>query len=239
MLFYKVGPEPTAWWGMLITSPDGGHTWSKPRRLPDGILGPIKNKPLELAPGEFLSPSSSEEAGWKVHFERTTDGGATWTRSAAVNDPEQIAAIQPSILRYDQRRLQAIGRTSASGLFQIWSVDNGHTWGEMTPLGLPNPNSGTDAVTLADGRQLLVYNHASQYGQRSPLNVSLSADGVSWQSALALEKTPGSEFSYPAVIQTTDGLVHITYTWKRQRIKHVVVDPQQLELGPLPEQTQQ
>ncbi len=237
MLFYKVGPEPKAWWGMLLTSTDGGHTWSKPRRLPDGILGPIKNKPIELAPGEFLSPSSSEEAGWKVHFERTTDGGETWTRSEAVNDPEKIAAIQPSLLRHGKQRLQALGRTRESGLFQIWSKDNGHTWGETTELGLPNPSSGTDAVTLADGRQLLVYNHANEYRQRSPLNVAISTDGVSWQSALELENTPGAEFSYPAVIQATDGLVHISYTWKRQRIKQVVVDPAQLILAPLPHES--
>src|SRR5690349_2893269 len=46
LLFYKVGPQPTTWWGMLITSDDAGKTWSAPRRLPDGIFGPIKNKPI-------------------------------------------------------------------------------------------------------------------------------------------------------------------------------------------------
>jgi len=43
---------------------------------------------------------------------------------------------------------------------------------------------------------------------------------------------PG-EYSYPGVIQTSDGLVHIVYTWKRQRIKHVVVDPTKLSLRPI------
>jgi predicted neuraminidase len=62
------------------------------------------------------------------------------------------------------------------------------------------------------------------------LNVAASADGRTWDAALVLENEPGEEFSYPAVIQTRDGLVHITYTWKRTRIRHVVVDPAKLAL---------
>lgn len=77
LLFYKVGPTPSSWWGMLITSADGGKTWSKPVRLPDGIAGPIKDKPVELANGELLCPSSTEDKGWRVHFERTSDQGKT------------------------------------------------------------------------------------------------------------------------------------------------------------------
>lgn len=94
---------------------------------------------------------------------------------------------------------------------------------------LPNPNSGTDAVTLADGRQLLVYNHNGNRRGRSPLNLAVSRDGQTWQAALTLENEPGSEFSYPAIIQTRDGLVHVTYTWKRKLIKHVVVNPKKLQ----------
>ena len=100
----------------------------------------------------------------------------------------------------------------------------------MTATVLPNPNSGIDAVTLKDGRQLLVYNHTTK--GRSPLNVALSDDGQEWQAALVLENKPG-EYSYPAVIQSHDGLVHITYTWRRLRVKHVVVDPAKLHLRPM------
>lgn len=228
MLFYKVGPTPRDWWGMLMTSEDEGQTWSEPRRLPDGILGPIKNKPIELADGTILSPTSSEHDGWRVHFERSTDGGKTWTATPPLNDGKTIRAIQPSILNYGKGRLQALGRTRSSGIFQIWSEDNGQTWGEMTLTELPNPSSGTDAVTMADGRQLLVYNHNPNYKGRSPLNVAVSDDGVHWQAALVLETEPENQYSYPAVIQTDDGLVHITYTWRRLKIKHVVVDPAKL-----------
>lgn len=235
LLFYKVGPEPKKWWGMLMTSDDDGLTWSAPRRLPEGILGPIKNKPVQLADGSLLCPSSTEsnDDGWRVHFERTSDLGKTWESTPPVNDGKEIRAIQPSVLLHADGRLQALGRTRRNGIFEIWSDDGGKTWGKMTLTDLPNPSSGTDAVTLADGRQLLVYNHNPEYKGRSPLNVAISGDGKTWQAALVLEDSPGDQYSYPAVIQTSDGLVHVTYTWKRLRIKHAVVDPSKLELRPM------
>ncbi len=229
LLFYKVGPSPNTWWGMLMTSRDGGQTWSEPRRLPDGILGPIKNKPIELAGGDLLCPSSTESlekpSRWQIHFERTTDLGATWQNSGPLNDGVESSAIQPSILVLPGGKLKALGRTRQGSVFQIDSNDRGKTWGKLTATELPNPNSGIDAVTLRDGRHLLVYNHTRR--GRSPLNVAVSRDAVDWQPALVLESQPG-EYSYPAIIQTDDGLVHISYTWQRKRIRHVTVDPAKL-----------
>ncbi len=230
MLFYKVGPNPQSWWGMLQTSGDGGKTWSARRRLPPGIFGPIKNKPLQLANGAILCPTSTEDQGWRVHFESTRDGGLTWQATKPVNDGREIAAIQPAILVHGDGRLQALSRSRQGRIAEVWSEDGGKSWGRMTLTSLPNPNSGIDAVTLRDGRQLLVYNHASQ--GRWPLNVALSQDGRNWQAGLVLENE-ANEYSYPAVIQTADGLVHVTYTWKRQRVKHVVVDPKALQLRPM------
>ena len=230
LLFYKVGPNPREWWGMLMTSHDGGKQWSQPRRLPVAILGPIKNKPVQLANGDILCPSSTEHHGWQVHFERTSDQGQTWQATEPVNDGKEFAAIQPSILFHEGSRLQAIGRTRQGKIFEIWSGDDGKTWGKMAATALPNPNSGIDAVTLKDGRQLVVYNHTAK--DRSPLNVALSNDGRQWQAGALLETDPG-EYSYPAVIQTPDGLIHITYTWKRLRVKHVVLDPSKLQLQPI------
>ena len=231
LLFYKVGPSPSTWWGMLRTSTDGGRTWSDARRLPDGILGPIKNKPVQLANGDILSPTSSEDAGWRVHFERSSDHGATWSRTDALNDGKTIGAIQPSVLFPGGDKLLAIGRTQQKHIFQISSENGGKSWGEMTLTELPNPNSGTDAVTLHDGRHLLVYNHTAK--GRSPLNLAVSRDGKTWEAALVLEDEPAMEFSYPAIIQTRDGLVHITYTWKRAKVRHAVIDPATLTLQPI------
>jgi predicted neuraminidase len=215
---------------MMMGSTDGGNSWSDPRPLPSGILGPIKNKPVQLPDGDILCPTSTETHGWQVHFERTADLGQTWEATPAVNDGKEFGAIQPSILFHPEGRLQAIGRTRQGKIFEIWSENGGKTWGKMTATALPNPNSGIDAVTLKDGRQLVVYNHTTR--GRSPLNIAVSSDGRDWQAALVLESAPG-EYSYPAVIQTADGLVHISYTWKRVSVKHVVVDSAKLLLHPM------
>jgi predicted neuraminidase len=236
MLFYKVGPNPRAWWGMRTTSHDDGKSWSTPERLPDGVIGPVKNKPVQLENGDILASSSTEHDGWRVHFERSTDGGATWTVTPPVNDGRTIDAIQPSVLLHSEGRLQAIGRTRQERIFTIESTDGGRSWGPMSLLDLPNPSAGTDAITLADGRHLLVYNHTSSAdgdSDRGVLNVALSTDGRRWHAALVLDEQPGGEFSYPAVIQTSDGLVHITYTWHRTRVRHVVLDPAKLTLRPI------
>ena len=110
----------------------------------------------------------------------------------------------------------------------------------MQATSLPNNNSGTDAVTLQDGRQLLVYNHVKPAadlpggkGPRTPLNVAFSKDGINWQAALILEDSPISQYSYPSVIQSSDGMVHVVYTWKRERVKHVLIDPAKLEGKPI------
>lgn len=232
MLFYKVGPDPVNWWGLLKTSENYGKTWSDAVRLPENILGPIKNKPILLSNGYLLCPSSGEDEGWKVHFELTKNFGKTWHNTGHVKDTKGLSAIQPCILIHPGGSLQALCRSRKSVIAQTWSTDSGKTWSDLTPTSLPNPNSGIDAVTLKDSRFLLVYNHTKIEpgkwgGPRTPLNVAVSTDGINWNRILTLENEPG-EYSYPAVIQSSDGLVHITYTYKRESIKHVVIDPEKI-----------
>ena len=237
VLFYKVGPSPSTWWGMMMTSSDGGRTWSKPTRLPDHILGPIKDKPVQLKDGSWLCPSSTEgDGGWRVHFELSRDAGKTWELVGPVDKgKDDLSAIQPSVMFHGDGRLQAICRTNKGILADTWSSDQGKTWSPLAATTLPNPNSGVDGVTLADGRQLLVYNNSAPpperptKGLRYPIDVAISSDGVQWKHVLVLDSEPnGAGYAYPAVIQARDGRVHITYTWDRKMIKHVVLDPTKL-----------
>jgi len=241
MLFYKVGPSPSEWWGMLTTSIDEGRTWTTPTRLGKDplvkdLLGPVKNKPIQLADGSILCPSSTEveindKDQWRVHFELTKDFGKTWSVIGPINDGVEFNAIQPSLLTYADGRMQILCRTQEGKVGESWSSDSGRTWSRMKATSLPNPNSGTDAVTLKDGRQLIVYNHTVRKGDfpsgRHMLNVAVSKDGIRWKTIATLEKSEG-EYSYPAVIQAANGQVHITYTFLRKSIKHVVLDVSRL-----------
>ena len=245
LLFFKVGPNPREWWGELMVSYDRGRTFRERRRLPEGIDGPVRCKPILLPDGEtLLCGSSTEYDGWRIHFEKTKliDGrpGATWKRIGPINGRGDFNAIQPTFLQHRDGRLQVLCRTWNGVIATSFSEDGGDTWSKMEGTDLPNPNSGIENVTLADGRHLLIYNHVGPdkngWGPRSMLNLAISEDGKTWKRVAVLEdereETKGektAEFSYPAIIQAADGLVHMTYTWKRQRIKHVVVDPKKIE----------
>ena len=228
LLFYKVGPSPREWWGLVRTSADLGRTWSSAIRLPAGILGPIRAKPVVLDTGELLAGSSTEHAGWVVHMERflgpfsALGSGAAWSRSGPLNSPEEFGAIQPTILLHSPARMQILCRRRLGVITAAWSDDRGRSWTPMKATSLPNPSAGIDSVRLRDGRFLLVSNPTTS--DRHKLEIAVSTDGRAWRPGVVLEDG-GGEFSYPAMIQTRDGLVHVTYTWKRSRIRHVVIDP--------------
>lgn len=240
MLFYKIGPKPSEWWGVYRTSSDGGKTWSDKIDMPTkDFLGPIKNKPVLLSNGTLLLPSSTEGNGWHLRMESTPDFGKTWVMGDTISRGKQkINAIQPSILFHKDGSIQAIGRTRNRAIFSTFSKDNGKTWSELELIGLPNNNSGTDAVTLKNGKHLLVYNHVlppgkEAKGPRTPLNLSISDDGINWKATLVLEDSKISQYSYPSIIQSSDGMVHIVYTWRREKLKYVKIDPSKLKAIPI------
>lgn len=237
-LYYKVGPTVNGWSGKMRVSNDNGRTWSEQIDLPKGILGPIKNKPVLLKDGRLLSPSSTEHNRWRVHFEESSDMGKTWTKSNPINSGREHQIIQPSILQHNDTTLQILCRSKNAVLATSWSYDAGKTWSLVQASGLPNNNSGTDAITLQDGRHLVVYNHVAtavnaDKGHRTPLNVAISNDGKNWNAVLILEDSEISQYSYPSLTQSEDGMVHIVYTWRREFIKYVKVDPKKLKLSPI------
>ena len=240
LLFFKVGPSPGEWWGESMVSYDRGRTFTNRQRLPEEIDGPVRCKPILLSDQHTLfCGASTENDGWRVHFEsnRLVDGqlAKIWKRIGPIGDVSEFSAIQPTFLRHGGNRLQVLCRTSQGVIATSFSDDEGLSWSKLKATQLPNPNSGIEAVTLDDGRHLLVYNHVglldSDWGKRGSLNLAISDDGVNWRDVGDLEQEENSEFSYPAIIQSDDGRVHLTYTWKRKFVKHVVIDPDGLVMN--------
>jgi len=229
-LFYKVGKNPREWFGSMIVSKDNGNNWSNPKYLPKGILGPIRNKPIETAPGIILCGSSTESIDdnkWRVHLERYTENNDTWEK-IAIDDKKQFDIIQPTFLVHSDKEIQILSRSRHNKLISSWSEDNGKSWKRTDSINVVNSNSGVDAVTLANQSFLLVNNPLKMgkdwFNGRNILDVEASKDGVHWKKILDLENQPEGEFSYPAIIQTSDKKVHILYTYNRKFIKHTIFD---------------
>lgn len=240
-LYYKFGPHPERWTAGRRFSTDEGKTWSPIEHLPAGLYGPIRAKPLVLADGTIVSGTSVESyRSWAVWIERSADGGKTWTKFGPITvQPGSVVPpsnarpsagtpsewsqtegiIQPSVVSLGGKKLRLYARsTSRTGKICISdSNDAGVTWTQARPIDVPNPNSGIDAISLRDGRVVLVYNNTPR--GRTPLNLAVSSDGEQFRMFKTLEDQPG-EYSYPSMIQGRNGDLHITWTWNRKKIKY-------------------
>ena len=222
ILYYKVGPSPTTWYGAYKISTDNGKTWSKAYRIPNNLLGPIKNKPVKSLNGGILYPTSIEDdLGWRIYLEHSEQDLSKWKKIEIDNG--EFNAIQPSVLFYKDGRMQLLCRSRNQKVVASWSYDGGNSWTKVQATSLPNNNSGLDAVTLADGEtQLLIYNPITN--GRNKLALAASFDGKNWKDLLVLEDQEKGEFSYPAINQGLDGKIYITYTYNRKQIKYAIVE---------------
>jgi len=230
-LFFKVGSDPRAWSGAFIKSFDEGQSWTNPAILPAGLLGPIKNKPVLMSNGKILFPTSVEAyRAWTAWVEVLEQDSGHWTRYGPIVYPGvNMGLIQPTVVEISAGNLKAFLRATRTigAICVAESHDFGETWSPARKTPLPNPNAGIDVVRLGNGHLVMIYNHSRT--ARTPLNAALSLDGgETWGQPRVLENEEG-EYSYPAVIQTRDGLIHTVYTHKRKRIKHCVFDESWLE----------
>ena len=239
-IYFKIGKNVASWKGYLSRSYDGGKTWTPREALSAYVndadmqesqppYGPIKNKPI-LSKGRLISPTSDERNGWKAYFEYSDDMGKTWKRTNYVKTAEGMRVIQPSIIQLSDGRLEALCRTRSRFIGVTTSDDNGETWSDLQLIDTPNNNSGLDAVTLKDGTFVMACNdhpieENKSKGPRTPLSLLRSTDGIHWTHWITLEDSPIGQYSYPSIIQTRDGHLHIVYTWRRLRVKHVEIKP--------------
>lgn len=258
-LYYKVGPSPGEWSAGRMFSEDEGLTWSKAERLPAGLLGPIRTKPLVLADGTIVSGSSFEAyKSWAAWVERSRDGGKSWAKigpitiSAAVDEAETPAAepaagspgleardkgprstvgiIQPSIVPLGGRHLRMYARSRT--LASKIAVADSMDEGLTWSQArfIDLPNNNSGIDAVALKDGRVVLIFNNTTRGRSPLNLAVSRDGEHFRIFATLEDAVG-EFSYPAIIQAANGDLLMTYTWNRKTIKFV-----RLPVGEVPKE---
>ena len=192
-------------------------------------VGPVKAELAMRTEDMKVATPDASPSGKKEDIEAPDAGG-----EAAKDGRHPIDCIQPSILKLKDGRLQVLMRTRNGKIGTSFSSDNGDTWTPVTLLDVPNNQSGTDAVTLKDGRHVLIYNDfaslpGTKKGVRTPLSIAISDDGIHWRHALTLEDSPISQYSYPSIIQGRDGKLHAVYTWRRLRVAYKEIDPTKLK----------
>jgi predicted neuraminidase len=209
------------------TSRDDGRTWSESRRL---TLAPflnlstlVRNKPILAADGRIGLPVYHELAFKFPQMLWLTPGPEGEVKEYRIrNLPAKNGLIQPALVALGADRVLMVlrDRSRQRLMRTAYSADNGWTWSAPAATTLPNPDSALDALRLRDGRILLVYNHAAS--GRENLQLAISADeGRTWRPGPLIEAAARKEYSYPAMVEAADGRIHLTYTWERQRIKHV------------------
>jgi predicted neuraminidase len=135
----------------------------------------------------------------------------------------------PSLIERADGSILALLRPSGRQGCVMRSVsgDGGRTWSPAERTDLASPFAALDAVRLADGRLALAWNNNTE--QRNPLTLGLSEDeGRTWTCIRDLVTGDG-QFHYPALIQTDDGLLHVTFTNNRRTIDHIVLGPEWIE----------
>lgn len=188
-------------------------------------------KPTVLRSGRIVLPLYSDAYSVSI-MALSDDAGQTWFASRPLAG---FGNIQPAVLQRKDGSLVAYMRENGpiERIRVAESRDDGMTWGPVGALDLLNPGSGLDAVRLANGHWLLIYNDTIK--GRHQLAVSLSDDeGKTWKWTRHLEKQPAGQFHYPAIIQTRDGLLHAVYSYfveGGKSMKHAAFDEGWIRAG--------
>lgn len=202
-------------------SPDRGLSWSSCRPVAGPIGSNVRYPPVRTADGRLLLPAYDDLLQRSLFFD--SPDGENWTLRSAVwtNPPNQN--IQPSVVRLESGQLLAIMRNVGKGcLWVSASDDGGRSWASPHDGGFPNPASAAVLLRLAGGNLILVFNNS--HTERRPLSVAMSPDdGRSWTPPKVLADGH-STYSYPAAIQTADGLIHVLYSFGRESIRHAVIN---------------
>ncbi|NOR65501.1 MAG: neuraminidase (sialidase)-like protein [Candidatus Scalindua sp.] len=176
-----------------------------------------KNKAVFVG-NRLILPLYSDGFGFSL-MAITDDYGKTWQFSEPLIGS---GPIQPSIAIKKDSTLVAYMRDGGGPPKRMHvseSKDKGMTWSAVKDTEIPNPGSGADVVTLANGHWVLANNDGKIDRGRQSLAISISTnEGQSWDYTRHLEvENQVDSFkimaAYPSIIQGKDGSLHVIYSY--------------------------
>eukprot|EP00040_Diaphanoeca_grandis_P016409 m.3656 g.3656 ORF g.3656 m.3656 type:complete len:468 (-) comp2577_c0_seq1:87-1490(-) len=225
-----------------LSSPDFGTTWTPPQKYFTTLGDFPRNRIIRRTDGTLLFPYYSQGEGHPnravmgVSMSKSVGPISNWK---AINVENSDNLVQPSSVRLPKEPSQIITffrDRRAKSIYSAITKDEGLTWTTPKPTVLPNNNAGIEANSLISGNLVITYN--PQTSGRDPLAISISEDGgVTWphtrllQHGNSAETKSGNEFSYPTVLQTSDGSIHVMFTYDRDTIKYMVVTEEWIKAG--------
>ncbi|MFN6191588.1 MAG: exo-alpha-sialidase [Planctomycetia bacterium] len=209
-------------------STDGGKTFSRSQRL---SLSPFFNvselvraAPVLLDSGEIALPVYHECIGKfpEVVWLRP-EGDRLVARKSRMAGGRSL--LQPAIVPIGGTEAVAFLRDHgpARRLVEQRTRDGGRSWSAPQPTPLANPDASVAAVRLSNGAVFVALNHSA--ANRENLSLAIhDPSSEEWRIIATLDRESGQKFAYPYMIQDRRGLVHLVYTWKMKRIRHVAMN---------------
>ena len=200
-------------WTIVTSNPDAENpTWSKPRRLGNGIM---LNKPMVLSNGDWLFTSSVWKTDNSIKVYASHDQGKTFELRGTANivNAELRGPDEPMIVERKDGSLWMLVRVR--GIGQTVSYDLGKTWTPVERLKIPHPTTRFFVRRLKSGALLLVkHGSMAEKTRREKLVAFVSDDeGQTWQGGLMLDKR--EKVTYPDGVQAGDGTIYIIYDYNR------------------------
>ena len=182
--------------------------------------------PISLKSGRVLLPLYSD--GYNISIVAISDdNGKHWKAS---NPIVGLGPIQPSLVQKQNGHIVAYMRDSGDDpkrILKSVSKDNGETWSFAIDTKIPNPSSSIEVLQLKNGNWIMACNDTES--SRSQMAILLSFnEGKSWEVKKYIGKyeyNSGITLAYPSLIQSSDRLIHLTYSLKDKKgktIQHAV-----------------
>lgn len=236
-----------------LKSTDEGHTWSEPFTLfPQPGL--YTRQPVVVFQNQWLFPVYHSAGGsitsnaQKDHsyVEVSADSGATWKECDVAGSG---GYVQMNIVPISPTHLVAFFRSRYADWIYKSESSDGCSWTTPQATALPNNNASIQAIALKDGHLAMIFNNTqaelkpehADTASRRILSLALSEDGgKTWpwirdienpalsQPILPLEDP---EYSYPSIVQSADGMIHVAYTFRRETIKYMEFSEEWIKHG--------